>query len=126
VADETTSKTLFDNGMELVDTDSLNGLAQFSSSSLVKNDLLLTYLSTEKEQMRHELEEYLKEFKNRKDENGVPFVHFPSNFDSIADAMSRKDLNSNDNKSAPLYLLFNLSPVLGANLSSNQSLMMKD
>ena len=48
--------------------------------------------------MRNELEQYLLEFKQKKDENGIPLVSFPSNFDSIVDAMNRKDLNSNEQK----------------------------
>jgi hypothetical protein len=55
---------------------------------------------SETEKMRFELEQYLREFKEKKDENGIPLVHFPSNFDSIAEAMSRKDLNSNEQKSS--------------------------
>lgn len=54
--------------------------------------------------MRFELEQYLREFKEKKDESGAPLVHFPPNFDSIADAMSRKDLNSDEKKS--LFLFF--------------------
>jgi hypothetical protein len=82
--------------MEL-EKDPLNGQWASANSSLSSSSC--SRWSVEKEQMRLELEEYLKEFKNRKDENGVPFIHFPSNFDSIADAMSRKDLNSNEQKS---------------------------
>jgi cephalosporin-C deacetylase-like acetyl esterase len=57
-----------------------------------------SHADLETEKMRFELEEYLREFKEKKDENGIPLVHFPSNFDSIVDAMNRKDLNSNEHK----------------------------
>lgn len=75
--------------------------------------------------MRKELEEYLREFKEKKDENGVPLVHFPSNFDSIVDAMSRKDLNSNEAKWDHLFLSCSSSSLIahGANIFFNQNLM---
>lgn len=48
--------------------------------------------------MRKELEEYLNEFKNKKNNEGNPLIIYPSNFDLITSMMGRKDLNSNDNK----------------------------
>jgi hypothetical protein len=45
--------------------------------------------------MRLELEQYLTEFREKKGADGTPLVHFPSNFETIVEAMGRKDLNSN-------------------------------
>ena len=52
----------------------------------------------EKQAMREELELYLKEFKEKKDEDGKPLIFFPSNFDLISLSMNRKDLKNNENK----------------------------
>jgi hypothetical protein len=42
--------------------------------------------------------QYLNDFREKKGEDGAPLVHFPQNFDTIAEAMSRKDLMSTDEK----------------------------
>ncbi len=48
--------------------------------------------------IRNELEKYLNDFKNKKGEDGLPIVYFPSNFDSIVGAMNRKDVLSSDKR----------------------------
>lgn len=42
--------------------------------------------------------QYLNDFREKKGEDGTPLVQFPQNFDTIAEAMSRKDLTSNEEK----------------------------
>lgn len=49
---------------------------------------------------REELNKYLTDFREKKGEDGAPLVNFPHNFDSIAEAMSRKDLMSTEEKYA--------------------------
>ena len=44
------------------------------------------------ESIRKELSDYLDDVRSRKDDEGNPTVHFPSNFDFIAASMGRKDL----------------------------------
>jgi hypothetical protein len=48
--------------------------------------------------LRNELAEYLQEFKEKKGTDGRALVYFPKNFDSVVEAMSRKDLISSDAK----------------------------
>ena len=44
------------------------------------------------EAIRRELSDYLDEVRNKKDDEGNPTVHFPKDFDKIADSMNREDL----------------------------------
>mmetsp|Transcript_14555 Transcript_14555/g.21929 ORF Transcript_14555/g.21929 Transcript_14555/m.21929 type:complete len:643 (-) Transcript_14555:138-2066(-) len=59
----------------------------------------------EMEGMRQSLLNYLNETRDKKSTDGTPLVHFPENFDSIVNAMNRKDLVSESEKSWARCLL---------------------
>lgn len=59
----------------------------------------------EKQKMREELSSYIKEFREKRGSDGEQLVHYPSNFDVVANSMNRSDLISADENPWSKYLL---------------------
>ena len=59
----------------------------------------------ERNRLRDELSSYLLEFRNKVGSDGEQLVHYPENFNLVADSMNRSDLTSAEEKPWSKYLL---------------------
>lgn len=67
------------------------------------NDLVMD--SATQEELRKELRAYIEDLSQKKGSDGKLLLHYPSNFSTVVDSMSREDISSLDKKPWSKYLL---------------------
>ena len=107
ISDSMDSRERWDDSSEVWAKDNQEYDVKFQETAATSQSALQFAAISENEKMslRAELQGYLSDLKQRRGSDGNPLVHIPNNFDEVANAMDRDDLESAEPAPWSKYLL---------------------